>query len=146
MIENCIVCMRTVLVHSHFITCSLCKMPCHIRCLHNVCHTDSIYVNRTTEIWFCPKCIGRTLPFTHFSYDVDFLNVIIENQSNRIDISFASLDERIFNPFEINDDASILPLTDIDPDLNFYNSIQGLATDCNYYFQESFNIHCKKRI
>ena len=141
--DSCPLCKKRVLSHSHFIMCAHCKLPCHIRCLHDVAPSDELFANRDANIWLCPICIESVLPFSHIFEDADFLNAIADLQSTTIPISFTDLDDKIFNPFELNDDERILPLVDIDPDLNFFNTIDGFATNCNYHFQDSFVKECK---
>jgi len=50
------------------------------------------------------------------------------------------LDNLVFNPFEINDDSNLIPLSDVDPDYHFYNTLAQLNDmPCNYFMEESFN-------
>lgn len=44
----------------------------------------------------------------------------------------------VFNSFEINDDSNLTPLCEVDPDLNFFNSLSQF-NNCNYYLEDTFN-------
>jgi exonuclease III len=73
------------------------------------------------------------------------MDIIAELQTSIIDFSFEKLNSIVFNPFELNDDQNILPLVDIDPDLNFFNTVDNNSISCNYFFPEAFNKECQKR-
>ena len=46
-----------------------------------------------------------------------------------------SSNEMLFNPFEVNADKYYSPLYEIDPDINYHNTIGShLGSSCNYYF------------
>ena len=51
---------------------------------------------------------------------------------------FLEIDKKIFNPFEINNRIDT-PLTEIDPDLQFYTENHYIcSTKCEYYLEEQF--------
>ena len=52
----------------------------------------------------------------------------------------------LFNPFEVNEDQYYTPLCEIDPDINYYNSIGShLGTNCNYYYEGHFETALKTK-
>ena len=58
----------------------------------------------------------------------------------------SGFDKLVFNPFEINDFIDT-PLTDCDPDFNFYTNSQFIHnTECDYFIEDKFikNISTKK--
>ena len=61
---------------------------------------------------------------------------------NGIDIdehTIESLSGRLFNPFQLNDKYHYTPLSQIDPDVNFYDNINShRGLHCNYYMKTSF--------
>ena len=134
----CGICKNRILSHSRYIKCSHCNISYHIRCLPNVNNDDTIFTDRDNNTWYCMICIDSVLPFSHIQDDVDFYNAIADQQSNTVTISFEKLDEKLFIPFEINDDSFLYP------DLNYFNSIDGYSTRCNYHFQDSFNRRCRQ--
>ena len=140
----CLICRKRVLSHCHYISCAICHSPCHINCLPMVHVTDNIFTERDTNNWYCPVCINSVFPFNHIDDDDRFLDSLAEFQTIPIPVSFASLNDKVFNPFESNDDPRILPLVDIDPDLNFYNTIADISTSCDYHFSDTFNKQCSQ--
>ena len=54
------------------------------------------------------------------------------------------LEDRIFSPFEINDDNIALPAYDIDPDINYINYVNSIYKygNSDYFYEESFNNRC----
>ena len=53
------------------------------------------------------------------------------------------LEDRIFNPFEINDNNATY---DIDPDINYFNHVNSIYKygNSDYFYEESFNNRCKQ--
>ena len=46
----------------------------------------------------------------------------------------------MFNPFELNEETIISPLSDIDPDLHYFNTLQnGASPICDYHLEDSFH-------
>ena len=57
-----------------------------------------------------------------------------------------SSNEMLFNPFEVNEDKYYSPLYEIDPDINYYNTIGShLGSSCNYYFEDYFETALKSK-
>ena len=75
-------------------------------------------------MWFCTQCTKKILPFNHYEEDEDFLVVILENSitSSLIPWDELTSDDKLFIPFELNDDESS-PMTDLDPDVQYYNAL-----------------------
>ena len=53
--------------------------------------------------------------------------------------SFSYLSEKLFIPFELNDNDHVSDLSDVDPDFNFFSSYNQVGAKCNYYLESSFN-------
>ena len=53
--------------------------------------------------------------------------------------SFSYISEKLFIPFELNDNDHGAGLSDVDPDLNFFNGYNQVGAKCNYYLDSSFN-------
>ena len=115
------------------------------KCKH---HTKCVRLDKATDIssnWYCPPCIQTVLPFNHLDEDDDFCSAVFEESLN-CSFRFHAINNRIFSPFEINQDLDT-PFSEIDPDLQFYtetNYIQNMK--CDYHIEDSFNdlFSCKK--
>ena len=59
---------------------------------------------------------------------------------DHFDLNWESLSQKLFNPFDFNDNESDIALNDVDPDLNVYNEMFcSFSTICNYHDEDSFN-------
>ena len=89
------------------------------------------------DLWYCPICSGSLLPYNHLNNDDDFKCAIMEGMLyNEIQIS--EMSNKLFCPFEINQGIE-MPLTEMDPDMQFYSDshyIQNL--NCDYYLEGKF--------
>ena len=144
-VNICNTCNRNVLRHSLHMICCNCLCWVHLNCLPRVSKTDSIYINRDTSNWYCTKCIERLFPYNQIFDDTDFINAISENWDLQKTISFDIINnqEKIFLPFELNESESH-PLSDIDPDVQYYNDqFNTVLNSCDYYFEESCNQRIK---
>ena len=83
---------------------------------------DDLHVHKDSNIWFCTECSQSMFPFNHFMDDKDFLIALEENLCTEpsIPFEFLSNNDKIFTPFDFNDESSS-PLTEVDPDIQFYN-------------------------
>ena len=95
----------------------------------------SLEDNRTE--WFCEICLANTLPFNHIVDDTDFIAALFELSSTTAEC-LRYLSDKIFHPFEINENDHQV-FGDIDPDVNFINSISLYHNSCNYHLETSFN-------
>ena len=94
--------------------------------------------------WICSECSGSLFPFNHFVNDHDFMKSISENWVRLNNFPFEHLSNHEFNPFEWNEDNELVPLYDMDPDLQFFNDNTYVQNDftCDYYIEETFNNKC----
>lgn len=138
----CNICNRKVLKHSYHLKCSICKNLVHLRCLASVTKEDSIYINREAENWFCTRCSMSLFPFNHFFDDELFYAEIMEMRIIENPLPFDMLldNSRLFSPFELNDDVHSNPMSNIDPDFQFYNDHCHVnLTSCDYMMEDTFN-------
>ena len=138
---NCNVCNKRVLAHSHHLNCHICQCNVHIKCLPNVTKTNDLYVKRNENKWFCTLCMMDILPFNHFEEDEQFKLAILEMKMNNLPITLDDLigQHKIFSPFEINNDENS-PMFDIDPDIQYYNSVSKANMQaCSYHTEDTFN-------
>ena len=145
MASLCVLCNRRTLNHDCVLRCSSCLQLCHIRCLSNVSKTDELYVARHSNVWLCQICISGVFPFCHISDDDNFKEALLELSSTNLTISLKDLESQVFNVFETNDDESLFPMVDIDPDLQYFNNVVNSCNiKCNYYLEDLFKDECLK--
>ena len=137
----CNICTRKVLSHANQLKCSACDCYVHLRCLHQVNEMDDLHVHKDFNIWFCTECSQSMFPFNHFMDDKDFLIALEENLCTEpsIPFEFLSNNDKIFTPFDFNDESSS-PLTEVDPDIQFYNDqCNQRLSSCDYMLEDAFN-------
>ena len=133
---NCPICTKLVLPHSKQIECKICQSMFHMKCL-SLCPNDHEHMRDNANIWYCSLCVSQIFPLNNIEEDD-----IFPCELNRIDIdehTIESLSGRLFNPFQLNDKDYYTPLSQIDPDANFYYNFHShLGLNCNYYMENSF--------
>ena len=88
-------------------------------------------------------CSQSALPFNHYDSDTEFIQALSSEWSVSFDLMNANFKDKIFTPFEINEDT-FTPLHDHDPDFQFYQGIQNTCLNtCDYYFEDTFNNKCR---
>ena len=128
----CRICHKKVKSFSIQIECGSCISVYHAKCI-NWSRNDVAY----SEDWYCNKCLDCVLPFHHIEDLADFKAAIAENfvETNEL---YKNIDNMIFNPFEINDHIET-PMTEIDPDFQFFTDVQYIdSTQCDYYLEDKF--------
>jgi hypothetical protein len=145
----CSTCKRRILQHSHSVQCDFCNNSYHTACLPYTSQT----VTDVNEIekWLCFQCAESIFPFNHFDTDSLFLESLSEFWQKNHNFPFQKLEHYEFNPFELNENDSLLNINNSDPDLQYFND-QSIANtiNCDYYLEDSFiqktsNLHeCDK--
>ena len=113
--DNSPICTKMILPQSNSkqIKCQVCYSVYHIKCL-SLCPDDHEHM-RGDDILLCE------------------LNGISIDEH-----TIGSLVECLFNPFQLNDKDYYTPLSEVDPDVNFYNNINShLVLNCNSYLENS---------
>ena len=100
-----------------------------------ICMSHEICVTETNGIkmgsWLCSIMIGHC--------NVCYQRILSHSRVMKCAVCHGTL-QKLFNPFDFNDNGSDIPLNDVDPGLNFYNEIFGsISTICNYHNEDSFN-------
>ena len=112
-------------------TCTLCSMIFHLKCI-TLMPCEQEHIRKHRHDWYCELCTSCMFPFNHYEDDQEFVRAV-----NHIDtLSSLNNSDLVFHPFEMNDRIS--PLSEIDPDLHFYNSIDFHLSRCNYYNEDNF--------
>ena len=102
---------------------------------------DCLYTGRETYQWLCIVCSKSEFPFNHYDGEIDFLNVLSELWfTHSRNISFESLTEKIFNPFELSDHHAPVPVDDIAPGIQYFYDISlgNAFYNSNYFIEDSF--------
>ena len=103
----------------------------------SLCPDDHEHMKDNADIWYCSLCISKMFPLNSIEEGDTFLCEL-----NGIDIdrhTIESLSDSLFNPFQLNDKDYHSPLSQIDPDFNFYKNINShLWLNCNHYMEKSF--------
>ena len=144
--DICNTCQRKVLSHAFHLKCHNCLHLVHLKCLPSVDRHDTLYKNKETNSWYCTKCIEQIFPFNNIFDDNDFLEALSENWDNSrvVPLSMIHNTERLFHPFELNEDGSH-PLLDCDPDIQYYNNqFNSALYSCDYFLEDSFNDRLKR--
>ena len=136
--QLCQTCFKLLQQHSKKIRCNICLNYYHLKCI-TVC---SKYLNDLSNIkktdLFCGKCITELFPYNLLENDVDFITTIF-NVSESTGKSLCYLSEKLFVPFELNDQDHTSFLTDADPDVHFYNTFNQSSVECKYYLETTLN-------
>ena len=137
---SCNLCNKRVLSHSYQLKCDLCLCSVHLKCLPFVDKDDSIYTDRVQNSWYCTKCCECIFPFNHLDEDDAFIEALMDcGMNSTVSFNYLQCQEKIFVPFELNEDVSGT-LFENDPDVQFYNnSCNSTLHSCDYYNEDSFN-------
>ena len=144
MVNNCTICTKRVLSHSSYFKCASCECLTHLRCLPtcNSDHAGNHAERAQSDLWLCTTCSEAIFPFNHLTDDQEYISAVSDSQQvpchNNNPILSNSLE---FSPFMMNDDNIVPHLSDIDPDLQFFNDttyLQNVLT-CDYHHESSFN-------
>ena len=112
--------------------CMNCAGIFHAKCVN--LEKDELH---TRLLWYCPCCVKSIFPYNHIDDDDEFYSVIIEGVLG-YSYQFQEMNKKVFIPFEINDQSDT-PLTEIDPDLQFYLETSYIRnTKCDYYMEDTF--------
>ena len=132
----CRICQKRVLNHEKIITCNLCSIPNHTKCLPIYNQEDIDYASNPLNHWSCPSCLTDHFPFNTIEDERTFIEeaTFATNCSYNIE----NMTNLVFDPFEsvTNDNEGMMD--DIDPEQTFYNaSIGDNPQNCNYYYPDA---------
>ena len=139
--NKCNICNRKVLSHSYNLRCFSCKNLVHQKCMPQVDRNDLLQISRNHSDWYCSLCVADILPFIHLTDNLEFINAISENKdmADKIPFNILMEQQKLFTPFELNDEPES-PISDIDPDIQFYNNhCNSVLNSCDYYIEDSLN-------
>ena len=127
---QCKICNTTLLKGACIRLCSMCNHSFHTQCLGNAVGTS--FVSQVNCI--CPLCIKEVFPFSNID-DNEIADLVICKPA------VEDLSKIVFSPFDLNDINDLTPISHIDPDKQYFNTV---TERCNslYYNEESFNDRC----
>jgi len=137
----CNICIKKVLSHALHLKCTNCDQLVHLKCLPFVTKFDSLYTDREKNAWYCKNCIQSILPFNHYDDNNDYIAALSEQWNANTSLPFDLLhaQNKLFLPFDLNENDKI-PLHDIDPDIQYYQtSCNSALSSCNYNIEDTFN-------
>ena len=135
--QRCQICFKMFQQHSRKIKCNICLTYYHLKCI-TVCSEYLKDLSSAVNDWFCTKCITDLFPYNHLENDVDFI-LASNDVSESTGKSLCYLSEKLFVPFELNDQDHISFLADADPDIHFFKTFNQSSIQCNCYLETTFN-------
>ena len=136
----CPICNNNVKNHMFQIKCCLCSKNIHKKCtMLNETEFDKLSQSQIDH-WSCRICNESVFAFNDTDDDDLFQRSIFELNLDNPSLSIIQGHNLILEPFDLNDDSDDIPLSDIDPDLQFYNNIHhNLYNKCDYFDECDFN-------
>ena len=137
MIGHCDVCYQMILprIHSRVIKCAVSNGTYHVNCI-SMPTGEQLSTLNNEYTWYFSMCLPSKLPFNHYFDDDEFLDAIYVK--DHFELHWDSFLQKLFSPFDFNDNESGIPLNDIDPNMNLCNEIFGsFRIICNYQNRQS---------
>ena len=75
---------------------------------------------------------------------ISLFSCLSENWILTLNLNLAELQEKTFNPFELNCEEQRCPLWDSDPDIHYYNLMCNNLSSYDYYLEDAFKEKCNK--
>ena len=135
--DNCPVCSKKIMNHAKNIKCLICCKKYHMNCI-TLDNTYIAFLQSNKEFWYCPNCIEDSLPFVGIENDTEFQATINQLSNDQVK-ALCSLSDKVFRPFDLNEDDDECYMEDHDPDLNYFNILNHNLSKCKYYLENSFN-------
>jgi hypothetical protein len=139
MANRCPTCDKKVTRQQYKVTCTLCRKSTHYKCLPTYNDQDIEYAKSPNGHWSCTYCLQNLFPFSNLEEN----DWIINDCTNENIHDIESLNEMIFNPFDLNE---IDEEDDLDPDNIFYGPImQQNVLGCKYYNTQTLNLETNSK-
>ena len=144
MAPKCLICKSNVLRHNVKAHCHICDGFCHIKCLPFINKNDVPYITSLDTKWSCIKCNAQIFPYNHTDDDDEFLSTLSENWFGN-QMYIGKFENKLFQPFELNDEEEHLPQHHSDPDYQYFNEYALYsASNCKYHTSETFKKEIQK--
>jgi hypothetical protein len=143
--NKCKICIKRIMANDRLITCSVCHTPIHNKCLPTYSLEDITYASIDANQWTCMICLAELFPFNTIEDDTLY-ETIREPLNHNIDLEF--LNNLIYDPFDSTvEDSGLHTFDNLDPDLNFLNSLGAAATlKCKYYYSNNLHDEIKPKM
>ena len=137
---ECPICNKKVSNFMYKIRCCLCSKILHKNCTMLNDKDFNELLSNQTNYWSCRICNESLFVFNNVDNDEAFQSCLFELNLDNTRLSKVLDRNFIFDPFDLNDENDDIPLSDLDPDIHFYNDIQHtLYTSSDYFDETSFN-------
>ena len=134
-ISPCPVCSRRVPSNARTLKCDCCRKYIHKNCT-NLTKKDIDEIINSGLCWSCFSCNDSIFPFNSTLDDCEFYQSLPVHTTHDIYNKITS--DKVFNPFESNDDWH--PVDDADPDMNYFNQHSNIANiNSKYYLEDDFS-------
>ena len=136
----CPICTKKVSSYMFKVKCCLCSNMYHKNCtlLNENMFRELSQSQR--ENWSCRICNESLFPFNNIDDDDIFQRCLLELNLDNTNMAIFQHRNLVLEPFELNEDIDDIPLSDLDPDIHFYNEVHHNYCKNSDYFDEcSFN-------
>ena len=145
--DLCNICDRKVSGYMQKVLCVCCQQFVHKNC---TLLTDAEFkiMKQTNYIhWSCRICNDSLFAFNHIEDEQLFQRYLLDLNLDFMNSNLLPNSNLMIDPFDLNDDNDNIPLSDLDPDLAYYNDAHHMIYACSDYFDEfTFNKSVKKTI
>ena len=131
----CPVCFRKVPSNARILKCDCCLRFIHKNC-SNLYKKDLDEIISENRSWSCLNCNENNFPFNNISENEPFYASIRMHNDSKVNEA-ETFCNRLFEPFEINENDYIHQDIDSDPDIHFYNQNQLISNLNSKYYSES---------
>ena len=97
---------------------------------------DYYILNSAKDTWFCEECLSSIFPYNYIVTDNEYYCALF-NHLIPLSVNRAYLKSLAYNPFVTDNSHHIICHPDIDPDQNYFNSINNITS--KYLVESEFN-------
>ena len=134
--HKCSFCPRKVPVNAKQLICDCCSSFIHKNC-SNLLKKELDEIISNNRPWSCLYCNEINFPFNNILDEDTFYTTIQISEKHN---DTANTSDKLFVPFEINDNDYIHQDSDSDPDFNYYNQEQIISNlNSKYYLKKNFS-------
>ena len=136
----CPVCNKKVSNFMYKIKCCLCLSVLHKNC--TILNNDDFNELLTLQLnhWSCQICNEYLFVFNNIDNDDLYKRCLLELNLNNPSLEVDYNRNLILEPFDLNEGNDDIPLSDLDPDIHFYNNLYySLQNNSDYFDECSFN-------
>ena len=128
------------------ILCNNCKKHIHNVNELNECAVCNLAMHTHCSNWMCINCYTNNFPYGNVTNEVEFINCLDNNIVNNDLYTLPQVDHLNFNLMDLNTIHDMLPLRDVDPDVNYFNTVNWENLRSDYHTENTFNDGFKKML